>query len=71
MSPTDLKLEMLDRAGISLWKNRTGWWWAYQVSLAKVMGPDDIKRTKVRGPYPSCAAAGTDAWATHQRRQGM
>ena len=54
-----LLLVELDRRGISVWRNRSGWWFADQKALTLALVDDKPK--EVFGPFESAVAAGAHA----------
>jgi hypothetical protein len=56
----------LDERDINLWKNKRGWWWAYQKDLVTCVAPatsDQRSRSPALGPFDSQIAAALDAFA--------
>ncbi len=56
---TTLLLVHLDEKGISVWRNRYGWWFAHQEALKLSLVTDEPK--PVHGPYATAVEAGMAA----------
>lgn len=57
--PFDRTLARLDAAGVDMWCNKRGWFWATREALKAAVASGDA--SPARGPFASAVAAGTDA----------